>query len=108
MAEEQLARSGGMRHLAGMRVLLVLMLALVATDARAQTSPQTTELCRLYARDAEHAGCGICGGPGWRKANGRCARWDDVGPPDCRALRRELNDPSRCTRMRDRGRSVPR
>lgn len=86
-----------------MRVALILLLALTAPVA---ALAQATELCRLYPRDGEHAGCGLCGGPGWRKPDGRCARWSDVGPPDCRALRRELSDPARCARQRDRGRPL--
>jgi hypothetical protein len=86
-----------MRHQPAMRALLLLLLLSAGAQA------QTTELCRLYPRDGEHAGCGLCGGPGWRRADGRCARWSDVGPPDCRALRRELSDPARCARQRDRG-----
>lgn len=99
-----LARSAPLRHLAGMRALLILLL-LWSAGAGAQGP---TELCRLYPRDGEHANCGLCGGPGWRKADGRCARWSDVGPPDCRALRRELSDPLRCARQRERGRQVAR
>lgn len=90
-----------------MRRLLVLLL-LVPLPAPSAALAQTTELCRLYPRDGEHAGCGLCGGPGWRRSDGRCATWRDVGPPDCRALRRELADPARCARQRDRGRPMAR
>jgi hypothetical protein len=99
----KLARSAAMRHQAGMRAALILLLLALAGPAQAQV----TELCRLYPRDGVHAGCGLCGGPGWRKPDGRCARWSDVGPPDCRALRRELSDPARCAQQRERGRRLP-
>ena len=90
-----------------MRAALTLLLLALAAPAPAQAQAQVTELCRLYPRDGVHAGCGLCGGPGWRKPDGRCARWSDVGPPDCRALRRELSDPARCAQQRERGRRVP-
>jgi len=101
--EPQLAQSAVLRHHAGMRVALILLMML-AGGAQAQV----TELCRIYPRDGVHAGCGLCGGPGWRRDDGRCARWSDVGAPDCRALRRELSDPARCAQQRERGRRVPR
>ncbi|WP_424812696.1 hypothetical protein [Roseococcus sp. YIM B11640] len=88
-----------------MRHLLLAGLILAALPAAGQPAPGS-DLCRLYPRDGEHAGCGICGGPGWRRPDGRCARWDDVGAPDCRALRRELADPARCARQRERGREL--
>jgi hypothetical protein len=84
------------------RLLVLLLLAPLPALS------QPAELCRLYPRDGAHAGCGLCGGPGWRRADGRCANWSDVGPPDCRALRRELADPARCGRQRDRGRPMAR
>lgn len=82
---------------------LALLLALLAP-----LSAAGAELCRLYPQDGFHRGCGACGGPGWRNPDGRCARWDEVGVPDCRALRGELRDPARCAagRQRERGRPV--
>lgn len=95
-----------MRHVQAMRALFLLLM--LSTGAQAQgTPPSLTELCRLYPRDGEHANCGMCGGPGWRKPDGRCARWSDMGAPDCRALRRELSDPARCAQQRERGRRLP-
>lgn len=95
------------RILVSLPRLTPLLLALLSPWPAPAQPATSTELCRLYPRDGEHAGCGLCGGPGWRRPDGRCANWNDVGPPDCRALRRELSDP-RCARQRDRGRPLAR
>ncbi len=86
------------------RSFLAATLALLASPAAAQS-----ELCRIYPPGPPHAGCGTCGGPGVRLASGRCARWNDVVVPDCRALRGELRDPARCAaaRQRERGKPMP-
>jgi hypothetical protein len=88
------------------RAVLALLL-LPALLFAGPAAPQT-ELCRLYPPGPPHAGCGACGGPGVRLGTGRCARWDDVVVPDCRALRGELRDERRCTagRQRERGRAL--
>jgi hypothetical protein len=100
MAMAEVARSGAPRHLLAMRAWCLALLLLLPVPVGA-----TNDLCRLYPRDGVHAGCGACGGPGWRRADGQCARWNDVGAPDCRALRGELRDPARCNGpMRERPR----
>jgi hypothetical protein len=61
---------------------------------QASPSPaRTTTQCLLYPDftpprgDRECRGCGCRGGPGCRKADGRCAAWRDRVVPDCRAIR---------------------
>jgi hypothetical protein len=84
------------------RTLLPLVLCLLSTATAAQS-----ELCRVYPPGPPHGGCGACGGPGVRLDSGRCARWNDVVVPDCRALRGELRDPARCAADRQRERGKP-
>lgn len=87
--------------------LPLLALALALPLLAAGPAWAQTELCRIYPPGPPHQGCGACGGPGVRLDSGRCARWNDVVVPDCRALRGELRDTARCAAGRQRERGAP-
>ena len=79
--------------------LLIPLLLACSWPARAQPAPLAfpgmgaagagpascvrSEACALYD-DPFHAGCGARGGPGCRRANGRCAAWREGFARDCR------------------------
>ena len=83
------------------RAILLCLLAGAAFPALAQTgslpgmgqagdgpaaclaASATAKTCVFYD-DPRHHGCGSRGGPGCRKANGRCAGWREHLVPDCR------------------------
>jgi hypothetical protein len=72
------------------RLLALALLLPAATLAREPRQTSIAPACVassaacLDYRHPNHANCGTRGGPGCRKADGRCAAWRDGFTPHCR------------------------